>query len=78
MQTELPKIRPAVLSASTGLALDEYLRFRHVVRNIYAFQFDKERLGKLVAELSPCFEGLSRELLAFVDFLEKIASTANN
>jgi len=72
MQTELPKIRPAVLSASTGMALDEYLRFRHVVRNIYAFQFDKERLGKLVGELSSCFKGLSEELLAFMDFLEKI------
>ena len=39
MQTDLPDLRPPVLSAEARQAVDEFLRFRHVVRNIYAFQF---------------------------------------
>lgn len=37
MAEERPQIRPAVISEETRESLDEYLRFRHVVRNIYAF-----------------------------------------
>ena len=43
MGIALPQVRPEVLSAGTIKALDEYLRFRHVVRNVYAFEFDPER-----------------------------------
>ncbi len=34
MAEERPQIRPAVISEETRELLDEYLRFRHVVRNI--------------------------------------------
>src|SRR5262245_54259991 len=44
MQVALSPIRPQVLSDETMQALDEFLRFRHVVRNIYTFAFDPERL----------------------------------
>ena len=40
MTNEIPDIRPAVISEVTYEALDEYRGFRHVVRNIYAFQLD--------------------------------------
>ena len=40
MATRLPRIRPAVFSKETIKRLDEYLRFRHVVRHVYAFEFD--------------------------------------
>ena len=55
MQTDLPDLRPPVLSTGTGQALDEFLRFRHVVRHIYAFQFDPERVARLVKLMSPVF-----------------------
>jgi HepT-like protein len=35
MAQERTNIRPAVISSDTLEALDQYLRFRHVVRNIY-------------------------------------------
>ncbi len=38
MAVDVPGLRPAVLSPGTLRALDEYLRFRHVVRNVYAFE----------------------------------------
>ena len=62
-----------MLSAETIKALDEYLRFRHVVRNIYAFEFDPERIERLVQRLRPSFEQVRTELLAFADFLERVA-----
>jgi hypothetical protein len=52
--------------------LDEYLRFRHVVRNIYAFEFDPDRIERLVQRLRPSFQQVERELLAFADFLERL------
>jgi hypothetical protein len=48
MQADLPDLRPPVLSREARQAVDEFLRFRHVVRNIYAFQFDPERVERLV------------------------------
>ena len=56
------------------MALDEYLRFRNVVRNIYAFELDRERLGKLVDRLNSCFDKVRKELLTFADFLERVGS----
>jgi len=73
MGTALPQIRPQVLSAETVKALDEYLRFRHVVRNIYAFEFDAERITRLVQNLRPTFERVQVELLRFAEFLEGVA-----
>ena len=73
MAKERPQIRPAVISEETRELLDEYLRFRHVVRNIYAFEFDSERLGRLVQGLDFVFPRINRELQAFAQFLERLA-----
>ncbi len=73
MATELPQVRPAVVSAEAHEALEGYLRFRHVVRNIYAFEFDPDRLGRSVRGLVPAFRRARRELQAFTDFLERLA-----
>lgn len=73
MRMSLPQVRPHVLSGETVKALDEFLRFRHVVRNIYAFEFDPERIDHLVQRLGPCFEAVQRELLTFADLLVQLA-----
>ena len=73
MQVPLSPIRPQVLSDETMQALDEFLRFRHVVRNIYTFAFDLERIDQLVQRLHPCFERVQNELLGFADFLDQLA-----
>ena len=54
--------------------LDEYRRFRHVVRNIYAFDIDPEKLMPLMDRLEECFRRSQRELLAFADCLEQLGS----
>ncbi|MBZ4688565.1 MAG: hypothetical protein PWQ96_2347 [Clostridia bacterium] len=72
MGIALSQVRPLVLSANTVKGLDEYLCFRHVVRNVYAFKFDVERIERLIRQLRPLFNQERIELLAFADFLEQV------
>lgn len=74
MGLDLPQVRPAVLTSRQIQFLEEYLRFRHVVRNVYTFSFDAERVGRLVKEMTVNIETLELELLTFADFLEKVGS----
>ena len=45
MAAEIPLVRPLVISTETRDSLDAYRGFRHVVRNIYAFNPDLLRRG---------------------------------
>lgn len=71
MMAEVPKVRPAVISKETGAKLDDYRGFRHVVRNVYAYKFDPDKLKKLVLSAPDLFSQLQAELLAFTAFLEQ-------
>ena len=72
MGLDLPKVRPSVLSANSMQMLDEYLRFRHVVRNVYTFSLNPERIGRLVTGLESVFTQVQEELLTFASFLERV------
>lgn len=74
MTAEVVEVRPAVISKTVCDHLDEYRRFRHVVRNVYAFNFDPGKIAKLVENSQPVFAQVRAELLAFADFLEHRAS----
>ncbi len=74
MGLDLPKVRPPVLTSNSIQRLDQYLRFRHVVRNVYTFSFDPERIGRLVKELEMVFDQIRQELLVFANFLEKVGT----
>lgn len=50
--------------------LDEYRGFRHVVRNVYTYNFEAAKIQKLVTELPATLEQTRAELLAFASFLE--------
>jgi hypothetical protein len=72
MSSEIPGIRPAVLDRNTRMSLDEYRAFRHVVRNIYAFNFRPTRLQELVQGLSSNFSSIQNQLTLFIQFLEAL------
>jgi len=76
MTIALPQIRPRVLSEETAAALDEYRRFRHVVRHVYAFEFDPSRIYALAHKLQPTWERARVDLLAFTHFLEDLSRSA--
>ncbi len=78
MQMPLPQLRPPVVLPETGAMLDEYLRFRHVVRSVYAFDFVLERIVPLVQRLRPCFTRVQNELEGFADWLEQLAQADND
>jgi hypothetical protein len=69
MSAEVPGLRPPVISSNVRYALDEYRGFRHVVRNVYAFNFRPSRLKELVESLPGCFSSLRDDLLVFAAFL---------
>jgi len=72
MCLDLPPIRPRVLSEQTCAALEDFLRFRHVVRNVYAFQFDGERVNQLAQKARAMHDQIATELRAFADYLEQV------
>lgn len=72
MCIEFPGVRPAVLSSVTCQALDEFMRFRHVVRNVYAYNLNPGRVMQLVEDCASLFSQIKVELAQFALFLEQI------
>ena len=70
MATDIPQVRPPVLSPASRDGLDRYRAFRHIVRNVYAFKFDPVRIGQLVEGAVPLYAQVRAELLGFADFLD--------
>jgi hypothetical protein len=76
MTVEIPGLRPQVIPAEVVADVDEYLRFRHVVRHIYAFALDPERVERLASRLRPTFREVRAALIALATFLEDLARDA--
>lgn len=72
MQNDVSGYRPAVISPATHAMLDEYRRFRHLVRNVYTVNLHPDRLEKLVEQLPLLWEQIEPELNAFADFLDQL------
>lgn len=73
MTLDIPSVRPPVISSNLHKKLDEYLRFRHVIRYIYAFEINSERLQRLVDSFDETFQLLSKEITEFIEFLRTLA-----
>lgn len=73
MASDLPNVRPAVISQSNLTSLDEFRRFRHLVRNVYAVNLRADKIESLPSELPTLWSRLRAEFLAFADFLEQLA-----
>lgn len=74
MSLTVDGVRPAVLASETCTALSQYLRFRHVVRNIYSFNLHAGRVMELVQGLRPVFERTQLDILAFVAYLDTLST----
>lgn len=73
MAKDRPDVRPGVLGESTVARLDEFRRFRHLVRNLYTMNLDSERISGLLSSLPRLWETVCVEMLAFADFLDQLA-----
>lgn len=72
MTLEVPEVRPPVISSGLGDQLGEYLRFRHVVRNIYGFELDESDMESLLARLPETAREVAAQIGAFADELERL------
>lgn len=72
MSASQPDLRIAVLSTETRYCLGEYLQFRHVVRNVYTFNFRSSSLSVLARDVRSCFEAVSTDFTNFVQFLYQL------
>lgn len=70
MATRIEGVRPPVLSDDQMRHLEEYLRFRHLFRNIYGFELRWELIEPLVADMSVRFEEIQSQLEEFLASLD--------
>jgi hypothetical protein len=73
---DLADVRPAVIGEDSALALDEFRRFRHLVRNVYTMNLVPEKMAGLMSALPGLWPTLRAELLVFADFLEELTQAS--
>ena len=69
MRMDIDTLRPPVIRRETQEQLVEYLRFRHLVRNLYTWSFAPDKLSNLVDGLEPVLSSLRVDLEQFGRFL---------
>jgi hypothetical protein len=72
MGTDIEMVRPAVLDHEMIRQLDEYLRFRHLFRNMYGFDLEWDRCRELLNDVPATFETLAQQLSLFDEFLRTL------
>ena len=72
MAVPVEGIRPRVIDEKLEAKLQEYLRFRHLFRNIYGFELKWDRCQPLVENLDRVFSDLKEQIDKFESFLSSI------
>lgn len=72
MSLNIENIRPPVILKATAKELEDFLAFRHVVRNIYGFEIDPERLDGLIKKIKRTQNGFKRDIEKFLVFLKRM------
>ena len=66
--------RKAVIRTETERYLNEFLRFRHVVRDIYGFELNVEKLNQLLTKYPLAWQLFDTDIKAFANWLRELAS----
>ena len=66
MSLEIPDVRPAVIDPDLARELGNYLRFRHVLRHVYASLLEAERMRPLEQRLPGVLAGFRTQVRAFL------------
>ncbi|HEX9731684.1 MAG TPA: hypothetical protein VGG06_06805 [Thermoanaerobaculia bacterium] len=70
MALDLPDVRPPLLRIETVHALEEFLRFRHLFRNLYGFELEWPKIRSLLDRLPETWSAVEADLDRFVAFLD--------
>lgn len=68
--------RPALLDAEGIHALAELLRFRHVVRHLYAYELRSDQVERLLTLAVATWPALEAQLLGFEAWLRELLAEA--
>ena len=72
MTIEIESVRPVVLSQDLAAALQTYLRFRHLFRNVYGAELNWERCRGLAEEMGHAWDQFRGEMEEFKDLLKSL------
>jgi hypothetical protein len=73
MNTEIPSIRPAVISKTSMLFLDKIRAFRHFIRHAYDCELDEKELKIIQDKLLSEFKHLEENLHNFRAFIQTLS-----
>lgn len=73
MNTEVPKIRPAVLSTQSLKLLDKIRAFRHFIRHAYDCELDEKELRLIQKKLIDEFHHVEKDLQNFYAYVKTLA-----
>jgi len=73
MNTEIPKIRPAVISQQSLLLLDKVRAFRHFIRHAYDCELDESELLLLQKKLKNEYSLVESDLQKFRSFIQDLS-----
>ena len=69
MTLDIPEVRPAVIDRGLARTLGEYLRFRHVFRNVYGGVLEAERMASLEKRLPETLAAFRDRVETFVSWM---------
>lgn len=69
MALDVPQVRPAVITAELSDRLGEFLRFRHVFRNVYGSVLQAERMAPLEAGLDDVLDQFLTQVQSFCSWM---------
>jgi hypothetical protein len=73
MNTEIPKIRPAVISKQSLILLDKIRAFRHFIRHAYDCELDEKELLLIQNRLKKEYLSVEDDLQRFRLFIQKLS-----
>ena len=69
MSLDITNIRPPVISNKLKNNLQDYRSFRHLIRNIYTYNINPEKIKPLIEILPSLLKDLEKDLKLFSNFL---------
>ncbi len=70
--TDIPSVRPSIITKETFMLLDELRTYRHKFRHIYLYMISPQRIIELAKKAVESFEHFNRDIERFRDFLRKV------
>lgn len=69
MCLEVPSVRPAVIDEEMVRSLGDFLRFRHVFRNVYGFALEEQRMRPLEEQLPVVLAAFRQQVGEFLTWI---------